>query len=155
MNRCSRDFVRKWGDWITNNEYQFPIINPKYDIGFIVNNCNHQLLTALEPWCSVIYVDESNDIVLRDNYIRLEQPNTSFNLHERVKPFDNEKNNEILVTINGNLFNQQDFQYIQQLPAILTDSGELAFHGQLGNITVEIFEQMNTYEKKLINNGTI
>lgn len=155
MNRCRRDFIRKWGDWIQNDEYQFPIINPKYDVGFIVKNCSHQLLEILEPWCSTIYVDEQNDIVLRDNYIRLEQPNTSFNLHERVKPFDNEKNNEILVTINGNLFNQQDFQYIQQLPAILTDSGELAFHGQLGNITVEIFEQMNTYEKNLINNGTI
>ena len=72
------------------------------------------------------------------------------NLHDRVKPFDNEKNNEILVTINGNLFNQQDFQYIQQLSAILTDSGEPAFHGELGNITVEIFETMNTYEKDLI-----
>ncbi len=150
MNRCRRDFIRKWGDWIQNDEYQFPIINPKYDIGFIVENCSHQLLEILEPWCSTIYIDELNDVVLRDNYIRLEQPNTSFNLHERIKPFDNEKNNEILVTINGNLFNQQDFQYIQQLSAILTDSGESAFHGELGNITVEIFENMNTYEHKLI-----
>ena len=150
MNRCSRDFVRKWGDWITNNEYQFPIINPKYDIGFIVNNCNHQLLKVLEPWCSTIYVDESNDIVLRDNYIRLEQPNTSFNLHDRVKPLDNEKNNEILVTINCNNFTQQDLQAIYQLPNILANSGEPAFHGELGNLTIEIFETMNTYEKDLI-----
>ena len=83
----------------------------------------------------------------------MEQPNTSFDLHERVKPLDNEKNNEILVTINGNLFNQQDFQYIQQLSAILTDSGEPAFHGELGNLKIEIFEKMNAYEKTLINNG--
>ena len=59
------------------------------------------------------------------------------------------KNNEILVTINER-FNQQDFQYIQQLPEILADSGEPAFHGELGNITVEIFKVMNTYEKQLI-----
>ena len=150
MNRCSRDFVRKWGDWITNNEYQFPIINPKYDIGFIVNNCNHQLLKVLEPWCSTIYVDESNDIVLRDNYVRLEQPNTIIDLHKRVLPFDNEKNNEILVTINGNNFTQQDLQAIYQLPNILANSGEPAFHGELGNLTIEIFETMNTYEKDLI-----
>ena len=148
MSRCRRDFTRKWGDWIQNDEYQFPIINPKYDIGFIVKNCNLNLLQALEPWCSNVYVDNN-----RSEYIDLEQPNTSFNLHERVLLFDNEKNNEILVTINGNLFNQQDFQYIQQLSVILTDSGEPAFHGELGNITVEIFEQMNTYEKTLINNG--
>ena len=155
MNRCRRDFIRKWGDWIQNDEYQFPTINPKYDIGFIVKNCNNQLLAVLEPWCSNIYVDESADQAMVDNYIQLEQPNTSFNLYERIRPFNNEKNNEILVTINGNLFNQQDFQYIQQLSAILTDSGEPAFHGELGNITVEIFEIMNTYEKNLINNGII
>ena len=39
---------------------------------------------------------------------------------------------------------------IKQLSEILEDSGEPAFHGELGNITVEIFEKMNTYEKKLI-----
>ena len=147
MSRRRRDFIRKWGDWIRNDEYQFPIINPKYDVGFIVKNCNSILLKELEPWCSNIYVD-----IDYNEYITLESPNTSFNLYERIKPFDNEKNNEILVTINGNLFNQQDFQYIQQLSAILNDSGEPAFHGQLGNLTVEIFEQMNTYEKELIKN---
>ena len=145
MSRCRRDFIRKWGDWIQNDEYQFPIINPKYDIGFIVNNCNLNLLQALEPWCSNVYVDNN-----RSEYIDLEQPNSKFNLYEKILPIDNEKNNEILVTINGNLFNQQDFQYIQQLSAILTDSGEPAFHGELGNITVEIFENMNTFEKELI-----
>ena len=145
-----RNFIRKWGTPVKHDTLMKPIISPKYDIGFIVNNCNHQLLTALEPLCNTIYVDESNDIVLRDNYIRLEQPNTSFDLHDRVKPFDNEKNNEILVTIDGNKFTQQDFNYIQQLSEILTDSGEPAFHGELGNIIVEIFETMNTYEKELI-----
>jgi hypothetical protein len=148
--RSTRNFIRKWGHFVKHDALMKPIIPPKYDIGFIVNNCNHELLKALEPWCSTIYVDESNDIVLRDNYIRLEQPNTIIDLHKRVLPFDNEKNNEILVTIDGSKFNQQDFQYIQQLPEILADSGEPAFHGELGNLTVEIFETMNTYEKDLI-----
>ncbi len=147
-----RNFIRKWGTPVKHDNLMKPIIPPKYDIGFIINNCNHQLLEALEPWCSTIYVDETNDIVLRDNYIRLEQPNTIINLHEKVLSFDNEKNNEILVTIDGNKFTQQDFNYIQQLSEILTDSGEPAFHGELGNITVEIFETMNTYEKDLIKN---
>ena len=148
--RSTRNFIRKWGHFVKHDALMKPIIPPKYDIGFIVKNCNHELLKALEPWCSIIYVDESNDIVLRDNYIRLEQPNTIIDLHKRVLPFDNEKNNEILVTIDGSKFNQQDFQYIQQLPEILADSGEPAFHGELGNLTVEIFETMNTYEKDLI-----
>ena len=70
-------------------------------------------------------------------------------LSKRVLPFNNEKNNEILVTVDSK-FTQQDFGYIQQLPEILADSGEPGFHGELGNITVEIFEAMNTYEKQLI-----
>ena len=85
-----------------------------------------------------------------DNYITLESPNTGFDLYERIRLFDDEKNNEILVTIDGNKFTQQDFQYIQQLSEILSDSGEPSFHGELGNITVEIFETMNTFEKELI-----
>ena len=145
-----RNFIRKWGTPVKHDALMKPIIPHKYDIGFIINNCNHQLLEALEPWCSTIYVDETNDIVLRDNYIRLEQPNTIINLYDKIKPLDNEKNNEILVTIDGNKFRQQDFNYIQQLSEILADSGEPAFHGELGNIIVEIFETMNTYEKDLI-----
>jgi len=39
---------------------------------------------------------------------------------------------------------------LQQLSEIITDSGEPSFHGELGNITVEIFETMNTFENQLI-----
>ena len=143
--RSTRNFIRKWGHFVKHDDFMKPIIPPKYDVGFIVKNCNDQLLATLEPWCSNIYCNSG----LRQHYITTEQSNTSFNLSERVLPYNNEKNNEILVTINEG-FNQQDFQYIQQLSEIIEDSGEPAFHGELGNITVEIFEQMNTYEKDLI-----
>tara|TARA_R110001583_G_scaffold65162_1_gene188410 strand:- start:154 stop:1311 length:1158 start_codon:yes stop_codon:yes gene_type:complete len=150
MSRCRRDFIRKWGDWIKNDEFQFPIINPKYDIGFIIKNGSMQLLEALEPWCSNVYIDDANG----NQYIQYIKKEISvFDLRNKIKPFNNEKNNEILVTIDGNTFNQQDFRYIQQLSEILADSGEPAFHGELGNITVEIFETMNTYEHTLIKNG--
>ena len=143
--KSTREFLRKWGHYCKHDTLMKPIIPPKYDIGFILSNNNLNLLYTLEPWCSNIYCDSN----LRQHYITTEQPNTSFDLSKRVLPFNNEKNNEILVTINEN-FNQQDFQYIQQLSEILADSGEPAFHGELGNITVEIFETMNTYEKDLI-----
>ena len=140
-----RNFIRKWGAMVKHDALMKPIISHKYNIGFIINNCNLNLLQTLEPWCDNIYVD--ND---REKYINLEQPNTIMDLSQRVLPINNEKNNEILITLNGETFNQQDFQYIQQLPEILTDSGEPAFHGELGNLTVEIFEKMNTYENDLI-----
>ncbi len=148
--KSTREFLRKWGHYCKHDTLMKPIIPPKYDVGFIIKNCNNQLLATLEPWCSNIYVDESADQAMVDNYIQLEQPNTGFDLYERIKTFDSEKNNEILVTIDGNKFIQQDFQYIQQLSEIIEDSGEPEFHGELGNITVEIFKQMNTYENKLI-----
>ena len=148
--KSTREFLRKWGHYCKHDPLMKPIIPPKYDIGFIVENCNDQLLATLEPWCSNIYVDEGNVRSMIDNYITLESPNTGFDLYERIRLFDDEKNNEILVTIDGNKFTQQDFQYIQQLSEILADSGEPAFYGELGNITVEIFETMNTFEKELI-----
>lgn len=146
MSRCRQDFIRKWGDWIQNDEFQFPIINPKYDIGIILDNNNKDLLYALEPWCSNIYCGVGID--LRQNYITNEQPNTSFNLSERVLPFNNEKNNEIIITI-GSTFTQQDFQLIQQLPAIIKDSGEIG-EFELGNLKIEIFKIEN-YINELVN----
>lgn len=142
-----REFVRKWGHFIKHDPLMKPIIPPKYDIGFIVKKCNSNLLEALEPWCNTIYI-EDNMQVLTTHYLDKEQPNTSFNLNERIKPFDNEKNNEILVTIDGIKFSQQDFQIIQQLPEILKDSGEIGSF-ELGNLHIDII-QMNTYENELI-----
>ena len=145
--RSTRNFIRKWGHFVTHDDYLKPIIPHKYNIGIILDNNNADLLYLLEPWCSNIYCGVGVD--LRQNYITKEQPNTIFDLSKRVLPFHNEKNNEILVTI-GNTFTQNDFDYIQQLSEILKDSGEPAFYGELGNITVEIFDKMNTYEKELI-----
>ena len=144
MNRCARDFIRKWGDWIQNDKFQFPIIHPKYDIGFIVKNCNQQLLHTLEPWCSTIYTDAE-----RMKYITLEQPNTKFYLRDRIKPLDNEKNNEILIQIDGVNFTQQDFKIINQLSAIITDSGEIGSF-KLNNLKIDII-QIKNHINELIN----
>ena len=133
MSRCRRDFIRKWGDWIQNDEFQFPIINPKYDVGIILNSKDINLLDTLEPWCDTIYVDTG----LLQDYIQVEQSKTSFNLSKRVLPINNEKNNNILVTIDGNKFTQQDFQIINQLSAILKDSGETG-EFELGNLNITI-----------------
>ena len=143
--RSTRNFIRKWGHFVKHDTLMKPIIPPKYDIGIILDNNNMELLHALEPWCSNIYCGVGVD--LRQNYIAKEQPNTIMDLSKRVLPFHNEKNNEILVTIN-NKFTQQDFQYIQQLSEILADSGEKG-EFELGNLKIEIF-QLNTYEKDLI-----
>lgn len=141
--RASRNYLRKWGSWIENDSYQYPIITPKYDIGFIIKNCNLDLLKVLEPWASTSYVDFNYT-----DYLYIEKDNTLMDLNERVKPFDNEKNNEILVEIDGTTLNNDDFKIIQQLAKIIQDSGEVG-RFTLGNLTIEIV-QMNEYTKDLI-----
>lgn len=144
-----RNFIRKWGHFVKHDKFMKPIIPPKYNIGFIVKNCNPNLLHSLEPWCDTIYVDEGNIPTLIKNYIDSEQPNTIIDLNGRVRPYDNEKNNEILVEIDGNNFTQQDFQIINQLPEIIKDSGSIGKF-KLNNLTIEII-QMNEYQQSLIN----
>jgi glycosyltransferase involved in cell wall biosynthesis len=142
--KAARNYLRKWGSWIENDSYQYPIITPKYDIGFIIKNCNLDLLTILEPWASTCYVDFNYT-----DYIYIEKDNTLIDLNERVKPFDNEKNNEILVEIDGRTLNNDDFKIIQQLAKIIKNSGGIG-RFTLGNLNIEIV-QMNEYQKNLIN----
>ena len=137
MERCRREFLRKWGEWIRNDVYQHPIINPKYNKGLIIKNCTNDLLAMLEPWFDTVYVDESSDRAMVDNYITLESPNTVTSLYERIKPYDNEKQNDILVAIDAQKFTQQDLTYISQLSAILNDSGQVGSF-ELGNLIIDI-----------------
>ena len=132
-NKNFRNFIRKWGHTVKHDNYMKPIIPPKYDIGIIMPNNNIDLLRTLEPWCNNIYCDSN----LRQHYIITEQPNTIMDLAKRVLPFNNEKNNSILITINHN-FSQEDFDLVQQLPNIFLDSGEIGKF-ELGNLQIEIF----------------
>jgi len=145
-NRAAKNYLRKWGSWIKNDEYQYPIVPSKYDIGFIVKNCNSQLLDILEPWCSTIYIEDFN--IIGKQYIEKEQSNTLYNLYDRVKPYNNEKQNEILISFDGSQLNQNNFYLLQQLPDIIKDNGEI------GSFELDIFKidiiQMNEYQDTLI-----
>lgn len=116
-----RNFIRKWGSIVKHNPLMKPIISPKYDIGIILKNGNSTILAGLEPWCSTIYIKPN----LIKSYAEIEKENTNMNLYERIKPFDNEKNNQILIEVDTNQFTEQDFNYIQQMPEILANDNEL------------------------------
>ena len=138
-----RNFIRKWGTNVQHDEYMLPIVSPKYDIGFVVENCNEQLLQVLEPWCSTIYTD--NDIT---DYLVKEQSNTLYNLSERVLNIHTEKTNDVIVRFDGSKLTNEGFQFLTQLSEILHDSGEI------GNMEYNIFEiiinNLETYEGGLI-----
>ena len=147
--RSTRNFIRKWGHFVKHDTLMKPIIPPKYNVAFRVHNNNIKLLEALEPWCSVYYGD--GPWVQYDYYIQNEQPNTKFNLKERVKPLEAELYDDfegITVIIDGNTFTQQDFQYIQILSEVLEEGGEIG-EFELGNMKVNI-TNLETFEKDLI-----
>jgi hypothetical protein len=142
--KAGRNYLRKWGSWIKNDDYQHPAIVPKYDIGISVENCTAQLLQLLEPWSTTIYIDTPFE-----EYIVQESTITSYNLPGRVRPYGNKKENEIIVDIDGNNFQQSDFQLLQQLPQIIKDNGEVG-EFTLGNLQIKIIK-MNEYQDTLIN----
>jgi glycosyltransferase involved in cell wall biosynthesis len=148
MHYKARNYIRKWGSWVKNDEYQHPIIPPKYDIGFVVDNCTAQLLEFLEPWCSTLYIkDEMGSIV--SNYIKTEQPNTPFNLQERIQIYGNRKPNDILISFDGSKLTQPSFGLLQQMPDIIKDNGEPGtFELDIFTITIiRINELQNTLIK--------
>ena len=141
--RSTRNFIRKWGHFVMHDNLMKPIVPNKYNVGFIIKNCNSDLLHALEPWCDNIYVD-----IPYDDYIKNEQPNTLINLSTRILPYDNEKNNNILINIDGKKLDNNDMVNIQRLSRIFDDSGQIG-EFNLGNLFINIVE-FKTYTETLI-----
>ena len=164
--RSTRNFIRKWGHMVKHDEMMKPIIPPKYDIGFVVHNCDANLLKELEPWCSSIYVEDTSLIV---EYITEEQKNTDFDLTKRGKPYIDKvnksadsllklnsrlkssyewKNHNILVEFDAQKLNANNFQHLVNLSEIMSNSGEI------GKLELEIFKfnvkSLESYEKDLI-----
>lgn len=145
--RSTRNFIRKWGHFVMHDALMKPIVPPKYDIGIIATG-GIPILEALEPWCNTIYIKDDYDLIVPD-YITKEQPNTLYDLKEKIKPFDNEKNNEILIEVDQATFDNETFRYLQNISQIIKESGEPG-RFKLGNMVIDII-QMNEYQNTLIN----
>ena len=145
--RSTRNFIRKWGHFCKHDALMKPIVPPKYDIGFIVENCGLPHLEILEPWCSTIYIKDDMQLIIPD-YIQKEQSNTKFDLTERIKPYDNEKQNNILVSFDASKLTNQNISLIYQLSEIIKDSGEIGTFN-LDIFTIDIIH-MDEYQDKLI-----
>ena len=131
---------------VRHDTQMMPIVSPKYDIGFVVKNCSHSTLYELEPWCSTIYTDWGHKA-----YIDTEQQNTLLNLKDRVKSrLEDDIDNDIVVEFDAREFTPEQFNYIAQLPDILSNDEEL----EVGEFNLGIFKitinQIKTYEKELI-----
>lgn len=150
-----RNFIRKWGMPVKHDALMKPIITPKYNIAFVITNCNLFLLQALEPWCDRIYVDEVLPDGRIEDYIKAEQANTNLDLQKRVlvtSKNDPSSENDIIVKFNANNLTQDKFEILSQLPNIIQESGEVGTF-ELDIFTVEI-KAMTQSQQSLINAPT-
>ena len=143
--RSTRNFLRKWGHYCKHDSLMKPIIPPKYNTQFIVDNGNIKLLETLEPWCDNINMDiPQTDI---DAYIKKEQVDTQFDLSRRI---NQNVQNDVQITFDANKLTEYSFKLITELSTIL-DSSEI----EVGEFELDIFKvkvsKVKTYEHLLIN----
>jgi GT2 family glycosyltransferase len=133
----NRNFVRKWGLRTMDQ----PV---KYNIGYLVKNCNQAMLDLLEPWCDRIYIEDGMQ-VLTSHYIHKEQPNTTYNLAKRIHTTEYSnayEYDDIVVEFDAKQLTNENFGLLQQLPAIIKDSGEVGeFELDIFKITIHTLEE--------------
>jgi glycosyltransferase involved in cell wall biosynthesis len=137
-DRGQRNYLRKWGSWIENDEYQYPIMHPKYDIAFNIEGTGGtQIIGVLEPWCSMLYVNDLFDMII-PSYIETEQSNTTYDLKERIR--DRNKcvidNHDIVVEFDASNMDTENFKSITLLPQII-ETAEPGFY-ELGILKIDI-----------------
>lgn len=143
--KSSRNFVRKWGHFVKHDEYLHPIVPPKFNVGFVVKNATSNVLNMLEPWCDHIQIDLNQHII--DRYIEFEQPNTKFNLKERI---NNVKTlPDIIVQLDASKLSGDDWTNLYNLSEIISGSCDEPGDYELGNLKINVRE-LKHYEKDLI-----
>ena len=95
-NENTKRFIKKWGTSPLYNEYQYPIVAPKFDIGFNLINHREEIYTILEQYCSNISLDGNIEL-----------------------------HNDIVVDFDCNRLTNENIQFLIQLPFILKDSGQV------------------------------
>lgn len=143
-NKSARNFIRKWGHFVKHNDTMKPIVPKRYDVGFVVINCDEYKLALLEPWCDTIYTD-----VQYDRYIQAEQKNTKFDLKKKLKRYEDQKTNDIIIEFDANKITNNSFEFFNMLQLMLEDSG------QVGTLEYDIYKlkinKLSDYSNHLIN----
>ena len=142
--RSTRIFLRKWGHYCKHDSLMKPIIPPKYDIQYNVENGDAKVLHMLEPLCDRIVIDLDKNII--ENYIEEEQPKTDFNLSKRINI---DVDSDIEISFDAKKLTQYSFSLLTEMSTILESSNI-----EVGEFEVDIFNvkvnRLKTYEDNLI-----
>tara|TARA_R110000787_G_scaffold237028_2_gene343490 strand:+ start:3407 stop:4477 length:1071 start_codon:yes stop_codon:yes gene_type:complete len=102
----------------------------------------------IKKWGTTVQHDQFMKPIISPIYkksINITNPNPQ--LEDALEPWSN-GGKDIIVEVNGNMFNQQDYQIIQKLNDIIKDSGEIG-EFKLGNLKIKI-NSLKEYQKELI-----
>lgn len=115
---AARNYLRKWGTWIKNDEYQHPIVPNVYDVAFKVKNADLNFIQVLEPWCKAMFVDCEWAQV--KEYILREQSSCAIDLEAKIKPIDFEIPNNYVMEFDAKSINEDRFTtYFSMLDQLL------------------------------------
>ena len=136
-----KNFIRKWGSWIMNDEWMHPIIIPKYNTCLIADNVDSvEQLDNLEPWFCHTVID-SFDLVAQ--YLYREQPNTTLDMSERISSKEMEEYSDygVKVYIDLHQLTPEEYGTLGKMNLILDELNKsMSYEGdyQLGNIKVHV-----------------
>ena len=141
--KAARNYIRKWGSWIENDEYQLPILKPRYDIGLVVENCTLDLLNSLEPWFNNVYVDQS---IIAD-YIKHEQSKTDLLLEARVLSIEEPKQNDILIYFDAK--ENVDLNIVPNIQVIIRESVDAAGTYEYEGFKIDVLQMVDHTDKMM------
>lgn len=150
--KSERNFIRKWGNVPFHSAYMRPVITEAYFKTVAIRNATLPIIHALEPWFQCVIVDDYDNAA--KEYIRQEQPNTLFNIADKVKHIawndPEEIKKGIVITVDALNFTKDNFLLIQQLNSKLKTILQQAKDQPLPLILVTEDENMKIVINELI-----
>ena len=147
--RSTRNFIRKWGQFVEHDQLLMPIVTPKFNIGCCITNCTPAMVFDLEPWFDNLYVD-----IEFEDYVKVEKSNTLFDLSKRVYDIGTEPVNDIVIKIDATEMTETTLQYLQQLPKIFEQQLNEPGKYKIDCLDIEV-KKLTQYQEELIICDTI
>lgn len=131
----NRNYLRKWG--FRQTQYY-----ASFDIGYDITNPNINLIYHIEPLAKFIKANEN----IKDEYVKLEQQNTSFDLSGK---FVNNLNCDVIISFDANLFTNNSLNILYNMNDIIFETGECGLY-KIDIFTIEIKNLNNKIDDKKI-----
>jgi GT2 family glycosyltransferase len=128
----TKKFIRKWGTQPLYNQYQYPIVMPKYNIGLVIYDAPLDLVVFLEPYFTTIYTNNLGQV----------------EGISKLKSIDDELTNDTIVEVKTSELTNENIEFLMKVPSVLKQNT------QTGSFKVDIFnlyiKNYNEYQNELI-----